>query len=193
MTAKWVGAGIVRFVCALLLGCFLTRPANGQVTRTWAVAGTGNWHDANNWEPNTDYPRTGETAIVDQGEAQIGGEDAAALKLWIAPTAGSVGSVQVGPGRSLVLYSTELDQGVRVGQAGCGTFTQEGNVSGYTYTFVSIGGAAAGTGVYLLQSTGVLSNIAELTVGNAGTGSLAHSGGAGSRPAPGGKDAGRAA
>jgi len=98
----------------------LVAGASGAETYRWNVPGEGSWHDPSNWDPSTGYPDSPDTAVVDQGEAQITAADAAALKLWIAPTAGSTGGVQVDAGRSLVLYSTESDQGLRVGQAGCG-------------------------------------------------------------------------
>jgi len=65
-----VGTAVV--LCAAVVVGSFGGISKGQVPLTWNLAGTGNWHDANNWDPNRDrVPGTDDTAIVDQGEAQI--------------------------------------------------------------------------------------------------------------------------
>ena len=138
-------------LCGLLVSVFFSGQALA-VTRTWQYPVSGTWHVPGNWYPSDDYPRSSDTAIVDQGEAQIldpnyAGADAD--RLFIGLGSGTRGTVSLMGGQSLTLYyepddlENEWDAGLVVGGAGEGTFR---HISGNLFAeHVAMGVSATGT------------------------------------------------
>lgn len=93
-------AGILLWGLVIVL-CLLASEAKG-VDRRWN-AQEGNWHEPNNWDPNTSAPTVNDTAIVNQGEAQVTSADAVAYELRIASEGSTTGTVSVSNGKILTV------------------------------------------------------------------------------------------
>jgi hypothetical protein len=107
----------------------LAELGQAQLTLSWNLTGSGSWDDPNNWDPNRDrVPSQDDTAIVNQGDAQIVDPShlsAEADILRVGGTVGSLGTVSLLGGHSLTLYhlsDVEGDSGLIVGGAGEGVF-----------------------------------------------------------------------